>query len=121
MFYLCLIPGCAKQETTTGFWQEMHTATAINTGSPRSGRQVYEYKCSACHDKNTQGAPMPGDNYEWSARYQKGLDVLINHTLDGFNQGLMPSRGGCKDCNEQELTNAIIYMLKTSGIEIVER
>ena len=110
--------GCVKEEKTTGFWQEMQAVTPINTGKQRNGLQVYEYRCRGCHGKNTQGAPMPGDYYEWKLRYQKGIDVLMEHTIKGFNRGLMPSRGGCKDCSETELKNAVLYFLKTSGIEI---
>lgn len=118
LFLLYFIAGCANEEKTTGFWQEMHTDTLINTGTQRSGAQVYKYKCYECHDRNTQGAPMPGDNYEWSIRYQKGFDVLLKHSIYGYNRGVMPIRGGCRDCSEKELSNALIYMLKSSGIEI---
>ncbi len=96
----------------------MHTKTAINTGIQRSGQDVYDYKCYECHSRNTQGAPMPGDHYEWNRRYQKGLSVLLQHTLEGFNRGLMPARGGCRDCSEQELKNAILYMLKRSEVNL---
>ena len=115
---LFFINGCANDGTTTGFWQEMHNVTAINTGLQRTGQQVYDFKCYECHTRNTQGAPMPGDNYEWNRRYQKGFDVLLKHTINGFNRGVMPIRGGCRDCSEQELENAIIYMLNQSGIAI---
>lgn len=108
----------SKDQTTTGFWQEWQVETAINKGVQRTGKQVYDFKCYECHTRNTQGAPMPGDNYEWGQRYKKGLDVLMKHALEGFNRGVMPIRGGCRDCSEKELENAVIYMLNQSGIEI---
>ncbi len=115
---LGFISACTNENKTTGFWQEMHTKTAINTGLQRTGQQVYDHKCYECHTRNTQGAPMPGDNYEWSLRYRKGMDVLLEHAINGFNRGVMPKRGGCRDCSEQELKNAIVYMLKSSGIPV---
>lgn len=115
---LSFITGCTNENTTTGYWQEMHRETEINSGIQRTGQQVYDYKCYECHARNTQGAPMPGDNYEWGRRYQKGFDVLMQHTMYGFNRGVMPIRGGCRDCSEKELKNAVIYMLSNSGIEI---
>jgi len=118
VLFLFFINGCTNNDKTTGFWQEWHNETPINTGIQRTGKQVYDFKCYECHTKNTQGAPMPGDNYEWNRRYQKGIDVLIKHTIEGFNRGVMPKRGGCRDCSEQELKNAIIYMLNKSGITV---
>jgi cytochrome c5 len=61
---------------------------------------------------------MPGDNYEWNRRYKKGFDMLIKHTIDGYNRGVMPKRGGCRNCSEKELENAIVYMLNKSGVAI---
>jgi len=123
LFPISILCGCTevKNSKTTGFWQEMHTETPINTGKQRTGQQVYQSKCYECHDRNTQGAPMPNDKYEWNLRYQKGMNVLITHALNGYNQGLMPRRGGCKDCSDKELKNAILYMLKQSGIVINEK
>ena len=63
---------------------------------------------------------MPGDNYEWNRRYQKGFDVLLKHAIDGFNRGVMPERGGCKDCSKKELERAIVYMLNKSDVFIKE-
>ena len=118
IIFLFVFSAYANEEKTTGFWQEMQIKTPINTGVQRSGQQVYDYKCYECHAKNTQGAPMPGDNYEWNRRYSKGMDVLMEHTIDGFNRGVMPERGGCRNCSEKELKNAIVYMLNKSGIVI---
>ena len=110
--------GCKNKNTTTGFLEEMRADIEVNKGSPRSGKHIYDYRCKTCHDRNTQGAPMPGDEYEWQLRAAKGLDVLMEHTINGYQRTLMPAKGGCRDCNEVELRNAVIYMLKTSGIEL---
>ncbi|WP_349431834.1 c-type cytochrome [Methylomarinum sp. Ch1-1] len=104
--------------TTTGFWEEMRADVAVNNGPSRTGKQVYDYRCKSCHARNTQGAPMPGDEYEWRQRVQKGMDVLMEHTINGYQRTLMPARGGCLDCNDTELRNAVLYMLSKSGIEL---
>jgi len=118
VLFLFIISGCTNDNKTTGFWQEMHNVTAINTGTQRTGQQVYDSKCYECHARNTQGAPMPGDNYEWSRRYKKGFNTLVKHSIEGFNRGVMPKRGGCRDCSNKELENAIVYMLNESNIQI---
>ncbi len=111
-----LLAGCAS-DTTTGFWQEMQDEVALNDGSQRSGEQVYQFRCQGCHGKNTQGAPMPGDTYEWGKRSAKGLEVLMAHTIDGYKQ-TMPPRGGCRNCSDLELRRAMMYMLQQSEIQL---
>lgn len=105
-----------NDSTTTGFLQEI-TEIRVHKGPNRSGKQVYEFRCEGCHARNTQGAPMPDDNFEWSMRLRKkGLDVLLKHSMEGFNNYLMPPRGGCRDCNQDEVYAAVFYMLERSGI-----
>ena len=106
-----------KKETTTGFLQEI-TEERIYKGPERSGKEIYEFRCKGCHGRNTQGAPMPDDNYAWSTRLRKGFDVLMKHSMEGYSNYLMPPKGGCRNCSEKEVKNAIVYMLKTSGIEL---
>ena len=106
-----------KEKGTTGFWEEFHRSSEPYQGPPRSGKQVYEYRCKTCHGRATQGAPMPGDTYEWEMRARQGEAVLLEHVKNGFRQGLMPPRGGC-NCSDDELRAAIAYMLKKSGINI---
>ncbi|MDD5275544.1 MAG: c-type cytochrome [Methylovulum sp.] len=119
MLVLPLMSGCSSESKTTGFWEEMQKEAPINTGPQRTGEQVYHYRCEACHGKNTQGAPMPGDQYEWGIRAQKGMDVLMDHSLNGFKQ-TMPPRGGCLDCSDEELHSALMYMLNQDEIHFLD-
>ena len=103
--------------TTTGFLQEF-TEVRIHTGENRTGKEIYEFRCKACHAKNTQGAPMPDDTFEWSMRIkQKGLKTMLKHAMEGFNNSLMPAKGGCRDCNQDEVYAGVFYMLAQSGIK----
>jgi cytochrome c5 len=104
-------------EGTQGYRDEMHRPPEPYKGPPRTGEQVYAYRCAACHAKTTQGAPMPGDDIQWGMRAQQGMDVLMDHTIHGFNQQLMPPRGGCGNCSKAELRAAVVYMLEASGVE----
>jgi len=106
--------------TTTGFMQEI-TEVRVHEGENRSGEEVYEFRCKGCHAKNTQGAPMPDDNFEWSMRLRKkGINVMLKHSIDGFNNYLMPPKGGCRNCNQDEVYAAVFYMLERSGIKVDE-
>jgi cytochrome c5 len=104
-------------EGTRGYRDEIHRPPEPYKGPPRTGAQVYAYRCAGCHAKTTQGAPMPGDDIEWGLRARQGMKVLMEHTVNGYKQLLMPPRGGCGNCSDEELKAAIVYMLKESGIE----
>ena len=104
-----------EREGTTGFWQEFHRPAKPYRGPQRNGRQVYDFRCRACHEKGTQGAPMMGDGYEWGRRTRQGIGVLLDHARNGYGKGLMPARGGCRDCSDEELRGAIKYMLEKSN------
>lgn len=106
-----------KPEGTQGYRDEMHRPPEPYKGPPRTGAQVYSYRCAACHAKTTQGAPMPGDDIQWGMRARQGMHVLMDHTIHGYNQQLMPPRGGCGNCSNAELKAAVVYMLEQSGIE----
>jgi len=102
---------------TQGYRDEIGQPPEPYKGPPRTGAQVYAYRCAACHAKTTQGAPMPGDDLEWGLRAKQGMKVLMQHTVNGYKQLLMPPRGGCRNCSDAELKAAIVYMLKESGVK----
>jgi len=105
-------------EGTQGYRDEINRPPEPYKGPPRTGKQVYAYRCAACHDKTTQGAPMPGDDIEWGMRANKGMDVLMGHVINGYKQGLMPVRGGCLNCSDAELKGAVAYMLLESNVQV---
>src|SRR5690606_18290498 len=52
----------------------------------RTGLQVYNEVCIACHAApGIGGAPALGDNEAWAARMTQGADTLIAHALNGFS------------------------------------
>ncbi len=108
---------CAAVEGTQGYRDEINRPPEPWKGPPRSGEQVYAQYCGACHARTTQGAPMPDDDIEWGMRARQGLKVLMEHTISGYRQQLMPPRGGCENCSDAELKAAVLYILKQSGIE----
>ncbi|WP_404342307.1 c-type cytochrome [Pseudoalteromonas mariniglutinosa] len=73
---------------------------------PRSGEQVYQASCFACHGTGALGAPKSAE--DWAPRLAKGADTLLKHALDGFNA--MPPRGTCMDCSDEEISAAIDFM-----------
>ncbi len=79
-------------------------------GEPRDGATVYNTACSACHNTGAAGAPKKGDAAAWEPRIAQGDETLLSHAINGFN--LMPAKGGCADCTDDEIAAAIEFMLE---------
>ena len=77
---------------------------------PKSGDQVYNTSCSACHGSGVMGAPKVGDAAAQESRVAQGFDTLLDHAINGFNA--MPPKGGCMACSDDEIKAAIEYMLE---------
>jgi cytochrome c5 len=77
-----------------------------------SGPQVYNAACLACHGSGIGGAPVLGDADAWAPRIAQGDDVLKSHAINGFtNVGFMPPKGGRVDLSDQEIYDAVDYMV----------
>ncbi len=89
--------------------EDCGTATAAVASGPLSGEQVYNQFCFACHSSGVSGAPILGDADQWAPRVAKGMEVLMNSTINGINA--MPAKGTCATCSDEELQAAVEYML----------
>ena len=79
---------------------------------PRTGEQVYNAVCTACHGTGAAGAPKLGDKGAWGARIAQGEATLVKHALEGIRA--MPAKGGCAACSDEEIGNAVKYMAAKS-------
>jgi cytochrome c5 len=87
-------------------------ANAASTGAPKTGKEIWEGTCSACHQAGLLSAPKIGDKAAWAPRIAKGMDVLKQHALQGFNQ--MPAHGGNSALTDAEVVSALEYMVGQS-------
>lgn len=79
-----------------------------------SGPQVFNEACYLCHSPpGVPGAPVIGSGADWEPRIAKGLAVLQEHALNGFQGevGFMPAKGGRIDLSDEEVLSAVDYML----------
>ena len=86
--------------------------------SGRSGKQVVEAVCAACHAQGLNGAPRIGDRDAWKKRAEQGLTTLTQHALAGIRQ--MPAHGGKFSLTDLEIARAIAEMVNRSGGKWVE-
>jgi len=82
---------------------------ATSGGAARSGEDVYNTYCFACHTAGVSGAPRLANADDWAPRIDKGMDALLGTTLSGVN--LMPPKGTCMDCSDDELRAAVDHMI----------
>ncbi len=82
------------------------------SAEPRSGEAVYQAVCSSCHDNGTLGAPEVGDKAAWSDRVGKGMETLVDHSYNGYNQ--MPAQKSA--ASRDEIESAITYILDETGV-----
>ena len=87
------------------------TQTAFVAG-PGSGKKRYEAYCKACHAAGVSGAPKFREQSDWTTRLSKGIDGLLSSAINGI--GVMPPRGGCNSCSDEELKLAIEHMIPQS-------
>jgi cytochrome c5 len=80
----------------------------------RSGAEVYQAACLACHATGAAGAPKTGDKAAWEARVAQGMDVLMASVVNG--KGAMPPRGGNPSLTDEEIGKAIEHMLNETGL-----
>jgi cytochrome c5 len=85
----------------------------VAKAKPMTGKQVYQNVCSACHGAGVLGAPKFGNKTSWAPHVAKGLATLKKHALHGFKQ--MPAKGGNPALSDQEVINALEYMVSHSG------
>ena len=71
-------------------------------------KSLYIQSCYSCHGTGAAGAPRSGNTGDWEPRLAKGMDTLLDHTINGFNG--MPPLGMCMDCGEEEFVALINFM-----------
>ncbi|WP_321886118.1 c-type cytochrome [Paraburkholderia bannensis] len=81
----------------------------------KTGEQVYQAVCSACHASGAAGAPKFGNSGDWAPRIAQGYDTLWHTALSG--KGAMPARGGTSpdDYSDYEIGLAVAYMANHAG------
>ena len=89
-------------------------AAAVASSGPRSGEDVYNAACMACHSTGAAGAPKLGDAVAWADRIAKGNDVLYSSGINGIAGTGMMAKGGCMSCSDEEVSAAVDYMVAGS-------
>ena len=78
------------------------------------GKAIYATSCSICHTSGVAGAPKVGDTAMWETRLKQGKDTLVKHATQGFQgtTGVMPAKGGNLTLTDDQVKNAVQYMVE---------
>jgi cytochrome c5 len=86
----------------------------VAAAGPRSGEEVYNAACMACHTTGAGGAPVVGDVEAWAPRIGQGIDVLHVSGVEGVPGTGMIAKGGCMSCSDEEIHAAVDFMVAGS-------
>ncbi len=89
------------------------------TANLENGKVIYDKSCIACHMTGVAGAAALTDKPRWDAIANKDIKVLHQQAIDGYqgDYGVMPAKGACADCTDQDLFDALSYMMKEAGVK----
>jgi cytochrome c5 len=97
---------------------EVVVAAAPAAAGQRSGQDIVQSVCSACHGTGALGAPRIGDKNAWGPLIKQGLDQLVQIAIKGIRQ--MPPRGGDPELTDIEVARAVAYMANQAGAQFNE-
>jgi len=93
-------------------------ATGPGGKTLRTGEQIYQTVCTACHSTGVAKAPKFGDKRDWGPRIRAGQKALVQMAVRG--EGAMPPRGGASDLTDLEVERAVVYMANAGGAQFKE-
>lgn len=79
---------------------------------PQAGKKIFAEYCSVCHSPHPEiplHAPRVGYKKDWIKFKNMSFDNLFKLAMLGY--GAMPARGGCFECTDEQLKQAIRYLL----------
>jgi cytochrome c5 len=99
---------CVQGDTACG------GAVVASDSGARSGEEIYNNACMACHTSGIAGAPKLASAADWADRLGKGMDVLYDSGINGLAGTGMIAKGGCVTCTDEEIKAAVDYMVDST-------
>ena len=98
-------------------WMYLKTVKSQTPPKPSTtasgpGADIYSAHCTGCHETGAGGAPKVGDSTAWAPIIKQSLDLTYKNAINGI--GGMPAKGTCSSCTDQQIQQAVTYMLDSS-------
>ncbi|WP_413665707.1 c-type cytochrome [Microbulbifer sp. ZKSA004] len=106
---LNVIQGCSEPPQDSEKSRAILTQRALSLApTDPEIAEIYTRTCRSCHSTGASAAPLTGDLANWKPRMEKGMDVLVENAINGF-QG-MPPLGLCFECSPEQFEQLIVFM-----------
>ncbi len=108
--------GTPPAASDTGAASAAGQTVAAATGAidVAAGEKIYQSACFACHLSGVADAPKLDDPAAWEPRLGQGMAGLLQSVTNG--KGAMPPKGGFAHLTEDDLRNALGFMLDKAGV-----
>ena len=86
-----------------------------------NGERIFNQSCITCHLYGTGGATMLRDTDSWEFLLnKKTIKEIYLNVLNGYigDKGPMPKKGDCIRCSEEDLLDAIEYILYLNSLTV---
>ena len=107
---IIFLSGCAKEPDPVNIYDSDEYQTITKKGLI-TGESIWVTSCFRCHRYGQNGA-VPYENKDyWDESAKKGLEALCKSVWKGYKgeHGVMPAKGFCNLCDEDEIKNSVIY------------
>jgi cytochrome c5 len=93
-------------------------AEGSDTPGQKTGKQIVDSVCSACHATGALNAPKLGDAAAWGPLIKQGHEHLTEMAIKGVRA--MPPRGGNPALTDDEMARAVAYLANSAGAKFTE-
>ena len=88
-----------------------------------NGEKIFNNSCLTCHLYGTGGATILNDKKSWEELLgKKEIKEIYLNVFNGYigEKGPMPIKGGCIQCSDTDLFDAIEYILFINGLSLCD-
>lgn len=93
----------------------VEVAPVVLASVERSGAEIVQAACAACHVSGMLNAPKIGNKEQWAPRIALGYETLTKHAIEGIRG--MPARGGNSALTDDEVASAVADMANGAGAD----
>ena len=110
LFLTLYLSGCNEKPTAENIYKSKEYKS-LTRKELIVGESIWATSCFRCHRYGTNGAVVAENKKYWDNAAEKGIDELFNSVWEGYKgeHGVMPAKGFCNLCDEDEIKNSVIY------------
>lgn len=82
-----------------------------------TGEDIYQSRCSTCHDSGAGQAPRISVRDEWQPRWQRGREAMHTAAIKGVPNTAMGAKGGASELSDADVKAAVDYILACTGYQ----